>query len=246
MQNSGVIFPSTLQVTDQAIDISAFSQRQKAFYLDLFAEVMRIYRTRNQPRVVVGIAGPTGAGKSVVAVLFKEIARQLGLSFAVESLTIDAYHYPNSFLRSHFSAGGPLKQVKGRYDTYDVKALAGDLAAFSAGKSVSFPIYSRKLHDPVRDGIVIEAEAALLIVEDLWLLHDRDGWEAVGPLLDYSLFIDADKERTKEPVLKRHMTGGRTREDAARHYELVDGRNSDLVRTTRHRADKVIPAYHAV
>lgn len=246
MQNPEIHFPATLLVTEQTIDISAFSQRQKAFYLHLFAEIVQIYRDQKKPRVVIGIAGATGAGKSVVAVLFKEIARQSGLSFALEAITIDAYHYPNSFLNSHLSEGEPLKKVKGRFDTYDVQALAGDLQAFADGETVSFPIYSRKLHDPVKNGIVTAARDTLLIVEGLWLLHDAAGWEAVGPLLDYSIFIDADKERTKEPVLKRHMTGGRTREDACRHYERVDGRNSDLVLTTRHRADKVIPAYYSV
>jgi hypothetical protein len=246
MKNSENSFPSQLQVTEQTIDISSFSQLQKAYYLDLFSEMVQIYRGKNKPRVVIGIAGPTGAGKSVIAVLFKEIAKRAGLSFALESITIDAYHYPNSFLNSHFSGGEPLKKVKGRYDTYDVQALAGDLKAFSSGETVSFPIYSRKLHDPVKDGIVTAAKDTLLILEGLWLLYESAGWEAIGPLLDYSIFIDSDKERTKEPVLKRHMIGGRTLEDASRHYELVDGKNSDLVLTTKHRANKIIPAYYSV
>ena len=181
----------------------------------------------------------------MIAVLFKEIAKQTGLSFALESITIDAYHYPNSYLNSHFSGGEPLKKVKGRYDTYDVQAF-GDLRAFSYGETVSFPIYSRKLHDPIKDGIVTAVKDTLLIVEGLWLLYENAGWETIGPLLDYSIFIDSDKERTKEPVLKRHMTGGRTLEDASRHYELVDGKNSDLVLTTKHRANKIIPAYYSV
>ena len=214
--------------------------------MNLFSEVVDIYGDRKKSRVVIGITGPTGAGKSVVAVLLKELARQAGLAFAVESITIDAYHYPNGFLLSHFSEGEPLKKVKGRFDTYDVSALAMDLKAFASGEIVSFPTYSRVLHDPVKDGVVVETRDALLIVEGLWLLYDKAGWEGIGPLLDYAIFIDSDKERAKEPVLRRHMTGGRTLEEAEKHYKLVDGRNSDLVLTTRHRANKVIPAYYTV
>jgi pantothenate kinase len=239
-------FPATVRVTEQPVDISGFSQGQKDFYLNLFGEMVEIYRARNTPRVVIGIAGPTGAGKSVMAVLLKEIARQAGIPFGWESVTIDAYHYPNQFLLSHFSGGEPLKQVKGRFDTYDVPALVRDLKAFAAGENVSFPVYSRKLHDPVKNSIVVEAKNVLLVVEGLWLLYDQSGWEAIGPLLDFTFFIDSDKAKTQAPVIKRHMTGGRTFEDAARYYERVDGRNSDLVLTTKHKADKVIAPYYSV
>jgi pantothenate kinase len=246
MPNPELTFPSALRVTEQTIDISGFSQRQKTFYLNLFWEVVAVYRAKHKPRVVIGVAGPTGAGKSVVAVLFKELAAQAGLPFAFESVTIDAWHYPNAHLLSHFSEGDSLKKVKGRFDTYNVSGLVRDLQAFSSGETVSFPIYSRKLHDPVNHSIRVETRETLLLIEGLWLLYDAGGWEAVGPLLDFTLFIDSDPAKTREPVLRRHMTGGRTLEDAARHYEQVDARNSALVLRTKPRADKVIPPYYLV
>ena len=233
-------------VTEQTIDLSGFSPRQKTFYLNLFWEAVDVCNAAGKPRVVIGMAGPTGAGKSVVAVLFQELAKQARLPFAFEAITIDAYHYPNRHLLSHFSDGVPLKQVKGRFDTYDVAALARDLKAFAAGETVAFPAYSRKLHDPVPNRIRVETPAALLLVEGLWLLSDHGDWTQVRPLLDFCYFIDSDKERTQQAVIKRHMTGGRTYEDAARHYAEVDGRNSDLVLQTRHKADKVIPPYYRV
>lgn len=246
MQISELAFPASLTVTEQTVDISGFTRRQRAFYLDLFWETAGVYSAAGKPRVAIGMAGPTGAGKSVVAVLFKELARQARLPFAFEVITIDAYHFPNRFLLSHFADGVPLKQVKGRFDTYDVAALARDLKAFTAGANVAFPAYSRKLHDPVPDQIRVEALAALLLVEGLWLLSDQGGWAQVRPVLDFCYFIDSEQERTRQAVIKRHITGGRTYEDAARHYDEVDGRNSDLTRQTRHKADKVIPPYYLV
>ena len=246
MQIPELNFPPSLTVTEQTVDLSGLTPPQKNFYLSLFWETVEVYRAANKSRVVVGIAGPTGAGKSVVAVLLKELARQARLPFAFESITIDAYHYPNSFLLAHFSEGAPLKQVKGRFDTYDAKALVRDLKIFAAGEKVSFPAYSRKLHDPVPDSIRVELPPALLLVEGLWLLSDQGDWAQVRPLLDFCYFIDSDKERTRQAVIKRHMTGGRTLEDASRHYEMVDGRNSDLTLQTRHKADKVIPPYYLV
>ena len=57
-------------VTEQTIDLSGFSPRQKTFYLNLFWETVEIYNAAKKSRVGIGIAGPTGAGISVVAVLF--------------------------------------------------------------------------------------------------------------------------------------------------------------------------------
>lgn len=246
MQIPELAFPASLLVTEQSIDISGFTRVQKAFYLNLFWETVGIYRAAKKSRVVIGIAGPTGAGKSVVAVLFKELAKSAGLPFAFEVITIDAYHFPNSFLLSHFADGVPLKQVKGRFDTYDVAALAKDLKAFGAGENVAFPAYSRKLHDPVQNSILAKSPATLLVVEGLWLLADHGDWGQVRPLLDFCYFIDSDKDHTRQAVIKRHTTGGRSLEDASRHYEEVDGRNSDLTLQTRHKADKIIPPYYLV
>ena len=236
----------SLTVTEQTIDISGFTRRQQAFYLDLFWETVGIYHAAKKARVAIGMTGPTGAGKSVVAVLFQELAKQAHLPFVFEAITIDAYHFPNQFLLSHYSDGAPLKQVKGRFDTYDVAALARDLKSFAAGENTAFPAYSRKLHDPVPNSIMIRSPAALLLVEGLWLLSNLGDWGPVRPLLDYCYFIDADKTRTRQAVIRRHVTGGRSAEDAARHYEQVDGRNSDLTMQTRHMADKIIPPYYLI
>lgn len=239
-------FPATLTVTEQTVDISGFAKAQKDFYRSLFWKTVDVYQAARKPRVAIGMAGPTGAGKSVLAVLFQELARQARLPFGFAVVTIDAYHFPNSYLLSHASNGVPLKQVKGRFDTYDVPALARDLTSFAAGERVAFPAYSRKLHDPVPAQIRIETSATLLLVEGLWLLSDRGEWSQIRPLLDFCYFIDADKERTRPAVLKRHMTGGRTLDSATKHYDAVDGRNSDLVLQDRPKADKVIPPYYLV
>ena len=139
MQNRKLQFPASLQVTEQQIDLSTLTPRQRDFYLILFSDIVDIYKASDKCRVVVGIAGPTGAGKSVVAVLLKDLAKQAGLPFALESITIDAYHYPNSFLCSRFVDGEPLKQVKGRFDTYDTKGLARDIKAFAGENEFHFP-----------------------------------------------------------------------------------------------------------
>lgn len=239
-------FPKTILVTDQEIDVSFLSDEQKEFYINFFQELVAYYDSAEKPRVVVGLVGPVGSGKSVIAALCKSFAGQVELPFRFETVGIDAFHYPNDYLLSHKAGDGTLKDVKGRYDTYDVPKLVSTLSDFAAGKAVSLPEYSRKTHDPVEGAKTISEENALLIVEGQWLLYDKNGWEAILPLLDLSYFIEADKEKLRDAVIMRHSRGGRSTEEAAKYYDEVDAQNFESVVSTKNRADRVIPAYFNV
>jgi len=86
----------------------------------------------------------------------------------------------------------------------------------------------------------------------VWEWRRQYGSTIIHQLKSLGCACDYDSERFtmdeayQQAVIKRHMTGGRSYEDAARHYAEVDGRNSDLVLQTRHKADKVIPPYYRV
>lgn len=243
--SSEVTFPKKLNVTEQEIDISFLTSSQKEFYVDLFKETVRLYQSKKKTRVIVGIAGPAGSGKSVITEIFHEIAKQRPLPFRLETVGIDAFHYPNEFLLANTSDGEPLKNHKGRFDTYDVQKLVETLTLFSLGNSVSFPLYSRKTHDPVEGAIVIKkGEPVLLVVEGLWLLYDKNGWDKVGKLLDSSIFVEADKERVRSGVLDRHVRGGRTTQNAAEYYEENEAKNFDLIMKTKNKANRIIPSYY--
>lgn len=236
-------FPSRISVTQQEIDTSVLTQEQQTKYLNLFKRVLEIYESKQKARVIVGLAGPTGSGKSVVAALFKQMAGQVDLPFRFETMGIDAFHYPNAYLQTHECSGEQLKEFKGRFDTYDVAKLISVLKDFRAEKAVSYPEYSRKTHDPVENTITINEGNAILLLEGLWLLFDRAGWGHVTQYLDYSFFLDAQKNVVRETVIQRHFRGGRTIEEAASYFDRVDAENYDLVLATRHVADEVIPSY---
>lgn len=240
-----ISLPKKVIVTEQEIDISSLSDAQKEFYVDLFKEVTRLYQSKKKLRVVVGVAGPAGAGKSVIAAIFHEIAKQRPLTFRFESLGIDAFHYANDFLISRVVDGEPLKNHKGRFDTYDIPKLTDALTHFSLGHECSLPAYSRKTHDPVENVIHIKkGEPALLLIEGLWLLSDKNGWDKVGKILDFTIFVEAEKDKVKKGVLERHIRGGRTQEDAAEYYEANEAANFDLIMKTKNKADKIIPSYY--
>lgn len=243
--SSEVLLPKALNVTEQEIDISSLTDTQKQSYVDLFKDVVRLYQSKKKPRVIVGIAGPAGSGKSVITAIFHEIAKQRPLPFRLETIGIDAFHYSNEFLLAEKSEGEALKNHKGRFDTYDVLKLTETLKNFSLGYSVSLPTYSRKTHNPIENVINIKkGEPVLLVVEGLWILYDKNGWDKVGKFLDFSIFIEADKERVRDGILERHTRGGRSLKDAAEYYEENEAKNFDLVMQTKKKANKIIHSYY--
>ena len=243
---SKIKFPTRVSVTDQNIDIANLTETQQKYYLELFVKIVALYEAGGKPRYILGFTGPSGSGKSVIGALLLSIARQAQLPFGFEVLGIDAFHFNNEYLLSQKSGEKTLKDYKGRFDTYDVATLTQTLKNFSEGREVALPHYSRKTHDTVQNAAVIKENKTLLLIEGLWLLYDRAGWQEVGRYLDYAIFVDSEKESVRNNVIKRHVDGGRTPEDATNYYDTIDAVHSDIVDTTKQRADIVIPSFYKV
>lgn len=235
-----IIFPSAVTVTDQTIDCTAMSMAKQQFIIDFTERAFAIYRESGKQRLCFGIAGPSGSGKSFLSVLVYELGKEIDPSIRIVPISIDAYHYPNTYLESTVKDGTSLKQVKGRYDTYDVEALVTALEEYRHGNRVQFPLYSRKLHEPIANAISVAEQPTLLLVEGLWLLRKEAGWGNVRPFLDKTFYIDDVAEDSRERTLSRHIMGGRSEEDAKRQYEQSDAKNRELVIATKDSADELL------
>ena len=60
------------------------------------------------------------------------------------------------------------------------------------------------------DALEVTADIRIVLVEGNYLLHDRDGWERVAPLLDVTAYVDDDDELRRERL---HRPAHRVRQD---------------------------------
>ena len=211
-------FPKKIVVADQEIDLIHLTTKEKEFVVGILHDAVFHYEGFGGARAIFGIAGPSGAGKSLVAALMRELAQAEGLPFSIETVSIDAFHFPNEYLATHEHGGVNLKEVKGRYDTYDTQLLGSELAHFRKSPSMHFPAYSRKVHDPIPGALKIAEPKTLLLLEGLWLLYDYAGWDIVRNELDYSYFLDDDLSRLKKHTVERHIRGGGAAKKAPRFF----------------------------
>lgn len=192
------------------------------------------------PRVMVGLAGSPGAGKSTLAeALARRFAEELapvGGPDAAVAVPMDGFHLSQRELRRL-----GLSHRKGAPETFDARGFVHLLRRLrTADELVYAPAYSRVLHESIGGAIPVLPTTRLVVVEGNYLLLPDDPWAAVPGLLDLTLYIEApDLARVRGLVRRQRSLG--LGADAARDWvERSDEANARLIEASRHRADVVL------
>jgi len=195
-------------------------------------------------RILIGIVGGPGAGKSVFSQI---ISKSLNLLFGEvsEVVGMDAYHFPNSYLETHYlddNKSVPLSLLKGDPVSFDIDSFNDDLTKVKNifEESILLPIYDRKVHDPVLDQLKIEPSHFCVLVEGMLLLHDVPKFSETAKILDFVLYLDVEMEECHQRVVARKVNGGRNPKDAESHFQRVDKPNIERVAQSIQRADIII------
>ncbi|MDE0572762.1 nucleoside/nucleotide kinase family protein [Demequina sp. B12] len=185
--------------------------------------------------VVIGVAGPPGAGKSTTAALWAQQISDGGFPAVVAPM--DGFHFSADVLRER-----GLAHRKGAPDTFDVEALKGALAAVREPHraAVPWPTYDRERHDVVAHGMSVPPQAAVVIVEGNYLLLKDEPWAGIGAYLDEAWFLDVPWEVTRQRLIDRRVATGREADAAVAWVDSVDRDNDAVVRATRAGADRVV------
>lgn len=185
-------------------------------------------------RVLLGVAGSPGSGKSTFAAC---LADSFGPGSALV-VPMDGFHLGNAIID-----GTPLKQRKGAPDTFDVGGYFSLLQRLARRDEevVYAPDFRRSIDEPVAASIAVPAAVPLIITEGNYLLSDGPKWQQVRSQLDEVWFIDTPPGLRLSRLVERHMLFGMDRPAAEAWAAGSDEANARLIEATRHRADRVIP-----
>jgi len=180
--------------------------------------------------ILIGVAGGTGAGKTLVA---QSIAQDLG-SESVALLEQDSYYKD----LHHIPLGERENRNFDHPDAFDRDLLRQHLETLLAGEDVEMPVYDMRTHTRVGQPIKIRGRRVILL-DGLLVLEDP----ALRHLMDIKIYVDADPDIRFIRRLKRDITErGRTLDQVIRQYESsVRPMHLQFVEPSKRYADLVIP-----
>ncbi len=185
------------------------------------------------PRLMVAVAGPPGSGKTAFATILVAVVNAEAPDDLAVLVGLDGWHYSNEYLATHFidrdGERVALRSIKGAPETFDAAGAYGCLSKIRRGGHVSFPVYSRRLHEPVPKGGSVDSHHKIVVVEGNYVLLDEDPWWRIRGLFDVRIFIFAPREILVASLTERHQRGGKTPEATARQVRAVDLPNAERV-----------------
>ncbi len=234
-----------LDIAGLRSSISVTPVQLRKVYLPLLAWLDEINRTTKQ-RLLVGLAGIPGSGKSTFAAALGLLADKLLAPGALVSVGMDGWHWPNRVLQERTTRNPDgqivsLSKRKGGPDSFDVAALAAALGELkNTHTAVHLPVYDRRLHEPVPDGLTVSPETRIILLEGNYVLCPTPPWNQVFEQLHPRLMLIADPAIARERVIARHIRGGMNPAQAEEKFACNDRFNTDVVQGTAVHADRLI------
>lgn len=181
-------------------------------------------------RILIGIAGGSGSGKTLVA---RTIVRELGTDRVV---VIDQDSYYKNL------EDVPFRDRDSRNfdhpDAFDSDLLKHHIRELLAGRAVDQPVYDYSAHRRLAETRRI-ADHHIVVLEGILIFVDPE----LRDLMDIKLFIDADPDIRFIRRLRRDLVErGRSVDSVIKQYtESVRPMHLQFVEPSKRHADVIIP-----
>jgi len=170
-------------------------------------------------QLFVGIAGGPGSGKSTLAGAVAQRINKLmqtdeGAAACV-CLPMDGFHYTRAELQSIGKSPDnnytyeDLLARRGAPWTFDAEGCISKFTEARINGKASLPIYSRVKSDPVEDGVTLNSEKKIVLLEGNYLLSWRDSrWQPLqaNNVFDETWYISCKNlADQRERLVRRHL-----------------------------------------
>jgi pantothenate kinase len=184
-------------------------------------------------RTIIGIIGKPGGGKSTLSkYLLKGMDPKL-----VSVVPMDGFHLSNKVLKELGRS-----DRKGAQDTFDVQGFTTliERIKMDSADPIYYPIFDRSIEESIAAQGVVYPSTRVVIVEGNYLMHDKDGWQEISPLLDQSWYAFLDEDIRISRLISRHIAFGKDPESAKAWAKGSDQVNAELIEIGVERCDFLI------
>jgi pantothenate kinase len=197
------------------------------------AKVIVVESAASSTRTIIGIIGKPGGGKSTLS---KYLLKGMDPTL-VSVVPMDGFHLSNKVLKELGRS-----DRKGAPDTFDVKGFTTliERIKLDSVDPIYYPIFDRSIEESIAAQGVVYPSTRVVIVEGNYLMHDRDGWQEISPLLDQSWYAYLDEDLRISRLISRHIAFGKDPESAKTWAKGSDQVNADLIETGVARCDFLI------
>ncbi len=184
--------------------------------------------------VIVGIAGASASGKSLIAsTLYREIRDQVGDEH-IGVIPEDCYYRDQSHLTME-------ERIKTNYDhpnAMDHDLLLTHLQAIKAGNAIDLPVYSYSEHTRMKETIKLLPKK-VIILEGILLLTDA----RLRNEMNFSIFVDTPLDICLMRRMKRDVNErGRSMDSVMTQYQkTVRPMFLQFIEPSKQYADIIVP-----
>eukprot|EP00029_Vermamoeba_vermiformis_P001186 TRINITY_DN11351_c0_g1_i1.p1 TRINITY_DN11351_c0_g1~~TRINITY_DN11351_c0_g1_i1.p1 ORF type:complete len:236 (+),score=38.48 TRINITY_DN11351_c0_g1_i1:40-708(+) len=199
-----------------------------------------VSKLNGKQRLLVGIAGVPGSGKSTAAKEISRIINEEHPNIAVV-VPMDGFHYYRSELdampnpkEAHDRRGAPF--------TFNAEKFHQLLKQIKETGSAKAPSFDHSVKDPKENDIVVAPENKIIIVEGNYLFLEEKTWNNITDLFDERWFVDCDIDEAMKRVFVRHVKHIGFSEEVSKQRIAGNDRPNAvmIVEKGRNRATRII------
>jgi pantothenate kinase len=153
-------------------------------------------------RFMVGIAGAPASGKSTLAEHLRDALITAGETAIV--VPMDGFHYDDAILnaRGH-------RTRKGAPHTFDAAGFEVLLKRIKARENdIAIPVFDRSMELARAGADIVDDKTCFIIVEGNYLLLNREPWNRLKPLFDFTVYLNVPFEKLEQRLINRWLGFG--------------------------------------